>query len=169
MKARRTRRQRGGGCITREEVANILQELYPELDLEDDMDFTYVIQSAALLGTIRNPECLTFDEVASVLRRYHMFFTQGDPEQYSTYEAMQNARNRLQAHLLPAILKKQNKLRAVKNLGKKRRLPAQINSELASYMTGLPGNINSQLAQLNQRRQLFGENLAPRRNTRRRN
>ena len=168
MKARRTRRQRGGACITREEVANILQELYPDLDLEDDLDFSYVIQSAVLLGTIRDPDCLTFEEFASLLRRYHMFFTQGDPEQYSTYEAMQNARNHLQAHVLPPILKKQNTLRAIKNLGKKRRLPAQINSELASYMTGLPGNINSQLAQLNQRRQLFGESLAPRRNTRRR-
>jgi hypothetical protein len=162
MKARRTRRkpQRGGICITRDEVANIVQETYPDADLEDDLDFSYVIESSVLLGTIADPECITFQEVVHIMQRYYRFFTQ---EQ----EPDQETRNRLHAYLLPPIVKQQNRLRAIKNLGKKRRLPAQINSELASYITGLPGNINSQLAQLNKNRQRFGESVAPRRNTRR--
>ena len=160
---RNTRRkpQRGGKCITMEEVATIVQEMYPDADLEDDLDFSYVIESSVLLGTITDPDCITFQEVVHILQRYYRFFTQEE-------ESAENALNRLQAHVLPRIIKKQNRLGAIKNLGKKRGLPAQINSELASYITGLPGNINSQLAQLNENKQRFGVSLAPRRNTRRR-
>jgi len=153
--------QRGGKCITMEEVATIVQEMYPDADLEDDLDFSYVIESSVLLGTIADPDCITFQEVVHILQRYYRFFTQEE-------EPAENALNRLQAHVLPHIIKKQNRLGAIKNLGKKRGLPAQINSELASYITGLPGDINSQLAQLNENKQRFGVSLAPRRNTRRR-
>lgn len=152
--------QRGGTCITREEVANIVQEIYPDADLEDDMGFSDIIEGT-LFGKDADPDCFTFDEVATIVELIIARFQGASPPPTL-------ARNTLQAHILPPIIKKQNEMRTIKRLGKKKKLPAQINSVLASYITGLPGNINSQLAQLNEERQRFGERLAPRRNTRRR-
>lgn len=180
--------QRGGRCIRIQEVAKVLEKTYPNLNIHDSLTSEFDLEGQEDIfsntppdlyflwaGEPMDPKCLTLDQVLDILDWYNVRYNEngelrGDPslEDEAMYPPHGFIRNRLHAHVLPPILEKQERLRAIKNLGKKKELPANINSILASFNTGLRGSLNSQLGQLNEERQLFGESLAPRRNTRRR-
>ena len=193
MKARKTRRvkkrvQRGGRCIRIQEVAQVLQKIYPNLNVHDSLTFEFDLEGQEDIfsntppqlyflgaGDPMNPKCLTLEEVLDIIHWYDVRYNNNGElrndtaeEEEAMYPPHGFIRNRLHAHVLPPILEQQERLRAIKNGVKKKGLPANINSILASFNTGLRGSLNSQLAHLNEERQRFGESLAPRRNTRRR-
>jgi hypothetical protein len=193
MKARKTRRarkraQRGGRCIRIQEVAKVLEKTYPNLNVHDSLMFEFDLDGQEDIfsnmppdlyflgaGEPMDPKCLTLDQVLDIIHWYDVRYNENgelrnDPseEDEAMYPPHGFIRNRLHAHVLPPILEQQERLRAIKNGVKKKGLPANINSILASFNPGRRGSLTSQLGQLNEERQVFGESLAPRRNTRRR-